>query len=312
MTSSPPLFIVFNMGSGRQDRRAALRTIEEELGAAHRTLQVLEVVRGGDLPATAARAVELAARAGGAVVAAGGDGTVNGVVQAVLHAGLPFGVVPLGTFNYFARTHGIPNETQLAARALATARERPVQVGLVNGRTFLVNASLGFYPLLLEDREAFTRQYGRARWVALASAFASLMLRRQPRLLLKIEGPGEDRLLNASTLFVGNNALQLEQVGIPEAEDVARGELAAVCVQTQAAWPLLALALRGAMGRLGTASSVESFSFRLMEVALPARRWGRVDIKVAVDGENTRMSPPLVFGVAPQPLRLLCPTGDAE
>ena len=41
-----------------------------------------------------------------------------------------------------------------------------MQVGLVNDRVFLVNASLGLYAKLLEDREAFKAQYGRHRWVA--------------------------------------------------------------------------------------------------------------------------------------------------
>lgn len=298
------VFIVFNMGSGRRDPRAALRALEQELRAAGRTFEVLKVSRGADLPAAAARAVKLAAGAGDAVVAAGGDGTVNGVAQAVLPTELRFGVVPLGTFNYFARAHGIPFETAQAARVLVAGCVRPVQAGLVNGRAFLVNASVGFYPLLLEDREAYKRQYGRTRWVALASALASLMLRRQPRLLLKIERPGDGGLFCASTLFVGNNLLQLERVGIPQASAVARGELAAVCVQAQAAWALLGLALRGAAGRLGNAASIESFSFREMEVALPRARRA---VKVATDGESTRMSAPLVLRVAPEPLRLLCP-----
>lgn len=307
-----PLFIVFNTASGRRDRQAVLRALEYELAAAGRTFEVLKVARGADLPAAAARAVELAARAGGAVVAAGGDGTVNGVAQAVLPAGVPFGVVPLGTFNYFARAHGIPLETAQAARLLAAGSMRPVQAGLVNGRAFLVNASLGFYPLLLEDREAFKRQYGRTRWVALASAVVSLMLRRQPRLLLKIERADERRIFSASTLFVGNNLLQLERVGIPQANAVAQGQLAAVCVESQSAAALLALALRGAAGRLGSAASVESFSFLEMEVTMPARGGRPAAVKVATDGESARMSAPLVFRVAPEPLHLLCPPGTSE
>lgn len=306
MTVAAPLFIVFNMGSGRRDRQAALRVVKEELAAERRAFEVLKVTRGAELPAAAARAVQLANAAAGAVVAAGGDGTINSVAQAVLPAGLPFGVVPLGTFNYFARAHGIPLDTAQAMRVLLAGRERPVQAGLVNERTFLVNASLGFYPLLLEDREAFKRQYGRARWVALLSALASLMLRRQPRLLLKIESPSDGRLLSASTLFVGNNFMQLERVGIPQASAIATGELVAVCVRPQGAWALLGLALRGAAGRLGNAGGIESFSFREMEVALPAAA-RRGAIRVATDGESTRMSAPLRFRVAPARLRLLGP-----
>jgi diacylglycerol kinase family enzyme len=55
-------------------------------------------------------------------------------------------VLPQGTFNYFSRTHGIPLDTTDATRALLAGMIRPVQVGLLNDRVFLVNASLGLYP----------------------------------------------------------------------------------------------------------------------------------------------------------------------
>ena len=50
-----------------------------------------------------------------------------------------------------------------------------MQVGLLNDRPFLVNASLGLYPQLLEDREAFKQKFGRSRLVALWSGLVTLM-----------------------------------------------------------------------------------------------------------------------------------------
>ena len=63
---------------------------------------------------------------------------------------------------------------------------RPVQVGLVNQQVFLVNASLGLYPKLLEDREAWKAQFGRSRLVAFGAGLSTL-LRGDRDLRLRIE-----------------------------------------------------------------------------------------------------------------------------
>ncbi|HSN80882.1 MAG TPA: diacylglycerol kinase family protein, partial [Rhodoferax sp.] len=73
---------------------------------------------------------------------ADGDGTLNTVAQAAHAVGCAMGVVPQGTFNYFARTHGIPVDPREAVRLLLHAAPQPVQVDGVNDRVFLVNASL--------------------------------------------------------------------------------------------------------------------------------------------------------------------------
>jgi predicted polyphosphate/ATP-dependent NAD kinase len=61
---------------------------------------------------------QLAARDGAILVAAGGDGTLNTVAHAAVEHGCVFGVLPQGTFNYFGRTHGIPEDLADAERAL--------------------------------------------------------------------------------------------------------------------------------------------------------------------------------------------------
>ena len=148
---------------------AVRAAIQAACAAAGRTLQLLEVRQPGQLQALARQAVQAAQADGGVVVAVGGDGTLNAVAQAVLGSGCAFGVLPQGTFNYFSRTHGIPSDTGEALRVLLTDQPQPVQVGLVNGRVFLVNASLGLYPRLLHDREAWKQQLGRHRLVALGA-----------------------------------------------------------------------------------------------------------------------------------------------
>jgi diacylglycerol kinase family enzyme len=298
-----PLFVVLNAGSGSQACQEAHDTIARVLGAAGRRHDIDTVRRGADIPIAARRAAARAKSEGGAVVAAGGDGTINAVAQAAHDVGCPIGVVPQGTFNYFSRTHHIPLETEAATRALLTARPTPVQVGEVNGRLFLVNASLGLYPDLLEDREKFKSRFGRNRVIALFSALVTIA-REHRQLRLRIESGGQVRDVRTSTLFVGNNRLQLQQVGLPEARAIERGRVAGVMLKPVGNLALLGLLLRGAMGSLGEDERVESFEFERMTVS-PWLPYGMRRAKVAADGEVSWLRSPLTFGVSPEPLYLL-------
>ena len=305
---SSPFFVVFNRASGRGDRDEVGPAVEAACAAAGRRCELLPVERPEQLAETAREAVRRAREADGTVVAAGGDGTINAVAQAVLGSGCRFGVLPRGTFNYFARTHGIPADLAGALRVLLTQDAVAVQVGQLNGRVFLVNASLGLYPQLLEDREAWKQQFGRSRLVALGAGIRTL-LRGHRSLKLTVESAGQPRQVRTPTLFVGNNALQMEQVGLPESQDIDAGSLAAVMLKPVGRWALLALLARGAFGQLGEASEVQNFAFRRLTV--DARAFGSRRIKVATDGEVLWMPLPLRFEVAPHPLLLVRPPGLA-
>jgi diacylglycerol kinase family enzyme len=304
-----PLFVVFNRSSGRGERNELRDAIDSACRAAGRPLQLLEADASSDLGTVARDAVQRARAAGGVVVAAGGDGTINTVVQAALGSGCAVGVLPRGTFNYFSRTHGIPSETGAALAVLLNESPRPVQVGLVNERVFLVNASLGLYPQLLEDREVWKNQFGRSRLVAFGAGIATL-LRGHRHLKLEVELKGQTREVRTPTLFVGNNALQMEQVGLPEAKAIDAGELAGVTLRPVGRLALLALLARGALGQLGEAEQVVNFAFKRLTVSVP-RPLGARRLKVATDGEITRMKLPLTFRVSPEPLWLIRPEGLA-
>ena len=307
------LLFVVNAASGAHDVEAKRGVIEAVLSA-HGCPGELLVCRPAELERVANEAAALAVARGTAVVAVGGDGSLNTVAQAAHAAGCPMGVVPYGTFNYFARTHGIPTDPAAAVRLLLDAHPRPVQVAALNELLFLVNASLGLYPELLQEREAYKARFGRSRWVALVAAVATL-LRAQRQLRLHIETGSSVRDVQTLTLFVGNNRLQLAQLGAEPADTLAgtpgHGSMAALMLRPIGTLSMLRLMLHGAMGRLGEAAGVESFEFHHM-VIQPRLAPGRREVVVAFDGEVARMRAPIDIRVLDQPLYLLQANGIAN
>ena len=188
-----PFFIVLNAGSGSEDAAQARQVIDDAFAADGRRHRVFLVDGPGRVQALAREAVERARAVGGVVVAAGGDGTINAVAQATLGSGCPFGVLPQGTFNYFSRTHGIPRDTAQALQVLLTQQPRAVQVGLVNDRVFLVNASMGLYADLLEERESHKARFGRHRWIAFYSGLLTVLRGRHRHWQLRIASHGHEQ-----------------------------------------------------------------------------------------------------------------------
>lgn len=297
-----PLWIVVNGASGHQDADEACVTIAGLCDEAGRTHDFLRIPDPGRIAEVAAEAVRRAKAVNGIVVAVGGDGTLSAVAQAALDRGCAFAALPQGTFNYFGRTHGIPQDLGAAVRGLLRATLQPVQVGRVNGRVFLVNASLGLYPELLEDREAAKQAFGRSRWVAMLAGLRTLMHGAR-RLQVDVDSEGGRRTVRTSTLFVGNNALQFARLGIGEDAAPGRGRLAGIIIRPATRLALLGLALKGALGRLGDAENIESFAFSRLTVSPRGRR----RIKVAIDGEILWLRSPLRFEVSPESLSLMLP-----
>jgi diacylglycerol kinase family enzyme len=137
---------------------------------------------------------------GRVVVAAGGDGTVNAVVQHVAGRGT-LGVLPLGTLNHFARDLGL-RDPEDALEALRRAESRPIDVGTVNGTFFVNNTGLGLYPEGVRERERSEDRWGK---LAASIGAASRLLRTARPLVGTIEADGDRRALLAWMVFVGNN-----------------------------------------------------------------------------------------------------------
>jgi len=87
-------------------------------------------------------AAEAADRGTDVVVACGGDGTLNEVVNGLDGREIPLGVVPLGTANDFARQTGIPEDADHAMDVILRRKPVRIDTASINGRRFL-NVSTG-------------------------------------------------------------------------------------------------------------------------------------------------------------------------
>lgn len=135
---------------GKVAREQRVHDAVDAVRADGHAVSVRVTFEAGDTGRMAAEAVA-EAKAGtlDAIVAGGGDGSVNEVFAAALAAGPPpgcsFGVLPLGTANDFARSADLPaTDATAALRLVASRMPRPIDVGLVDGRPFINLLSGGF------------------------------------------------------------------------------------------------------------------------------------------------------------------------
>ena len=85
---------------------------------------------------TTRQAHEAAAEGYSVVIAAGGDGTINAVAQALARTRTALGILPLGSANDLAREYGVPSQIGVAARRIAERAPRSIDLVEVEGRVF--------------------------------------------------------------------------------------------------------------------------------------------------------------------------------
>ncbi|MDQ7822883.1 MAG: diacylglycerol kinase family lipid kinase [Candidatus Eremiobacteraeota bacterium] len=137
------ILLIINPAAGQDWKRAALppaRVIQASFQSHGHQVEVEETQARGD----ATRAAESAVTRGfDMVIAAGGDGTVNEVVNGLVGSKVIFSLVPLGTENVLAKEMGIPFDVGRACEFIEEAAVRRVDVGKVKDRFFLSFAGVG-------------------------------------------------------------------------------------------------------------------------------------------------------------------------
>ena len=259
----------------------------------------LEIVhRGENLSEVARRAVD---DGYGTVIVAGGDGTISTVAGVLAGTGVRMGVIPAGTFNYFARGLGIPEDIEGALDVIETGVARPAQIGRINDKVFLNNASLGAYPAILDQREGIYRRWGRSRIAAHWSTVKALLTATRPQ-RMKVTVDGEVRRIKTPLVFIANSAYQLDEFELEGADSIRNGEFALFMAEDCGRWKMLLFAVKLAWRRMGAGRDMTLICGR--EIRIES---AKSHLLIARDGEKERMKTPFVFKVEDDVLDVIVP-----
>lgn len=107
------------------------------------------------------------------IVAAGGDGTINEVLNGMMQAAedeqvLTLGIIPMGTANDLADVLELPRDVTAACKRLAMGNTRLIDVIVVNDRYFVNNSGVGLEPVISLEHEQMRRVKGNLRYILAA------------------------------------------------------------------------------------------------------------------------------------------------
>ena len=199
------MIVIINRGAGhhQEETQAQIEKLFQSRGIAAR---VLVARHAGEI----AHLAEAAARSDAeVVVAAGGDGTIDGIASVLAGTGKILGVLPLGTFNLFAKRLNIPLDLEAAVQTALSGRVAKINVGEVNGGVFLSRSGVGLYPLALRQREKMYRRFGRSRFIALLGG-ATALLRWGNVMTIRLTTETGEHLFRTRFVFVCNNPEELD------------------------------------------------------------------------------------------------------
>jgi diacylglycerol kinase family enzyme len=288
--------VVLNIYSG--PRRGKAHADLVDLFFEHKIkAQFLPSATGAAVRDNAARAVDTGYPI---IAAAGGDGTVGTVAGIVAGTRSILGVLPLGTFNHFARDAGIPQDVGSAVLTLKTGRPTCVDVAAVNGRMFVNTSSIGVYPRLVLEREHY-RRTGAGRTLAMVAATTST-LRRFSGLYVRVAAEHAAWEGFAPFVFVGNNRYVFEGSRLASREALNGGVLSVYMSAETGRWGFFRMAAQAWAGRLS-----QNPNFRAMVTQTLSVDCDRASVHVSLDGEVERVATPLQYRILPRALQVLAP-----
>lgn len=293
-----PLLLVVNPYAGGGRIADALPLVTRALRSRGVAYEVQQAAGFHALVETAERG----SRAGfPAVVAVGGDGTVNAVVNGVMRAGgrSALGIIPAGTANEFVRGLPIPRSLQRATQALIHAEPAPFDVAEANGRFFANVFGIGFDARVAVGANRLRdRRILRGRAVYFLASLLELVAGREP---LEVEVTTESERFTGRVLLVAvvNGRMYGERVAALPTPSLRDGLLDLYIIQEMRRMRSLNAALK----MLRRSPIPEIVIQRCRRVTVDADR----PVETHVDGNPMEAARRIQARVLPRALRILLP-----
>jgi diacylglycerol kinase family enzyme len=262
--------------------------------AQKRGVEPVLLAPGSDLRELAERAVTDGADVIGM---AGGDGSQALVASVAMKRGVAHVCVPAGTRNHFALDLGLDRDDVVGALdAFTDGVERRIDLGCVNDRIFVNNASLGLYARVVQSGD-----YRGAKLTTWRHMLPELLGPGKALADLHFVGPDERAWDDPALVMVSNNPYLLQGSGAGTRPRLDTGQLGVFVTQIGRAGDLAKLVTLSAIGLSQRFGGVRGWSATEFEVSSGSC------VAAGLDGEALLLAPPLRFLSLPGALRVRLP-----
>ncbi len=247
------------------------------------------------------KAVQKEASSHDLVVIGGGDGSISTAAKYLIGSSTPLGVLPLGTFNNFAKDMGIPTSLDEAIETLITGKSVTIDAGEMDGRIFVNNASIGIYTHAVIKRNFFQERFGLSKLCAMC--FACLInLLKMPKINIDLYTHDKQETVQTPFIFIGNNRYESHVLQFFRRRSLSEGHLNVFYPLRMSRSVLAKMTLQAILGTLHSVPELEDKWIK--ELTITSRK---KKIKVALDGEVNQGTPPLRFSIRSQCLNVIVP-----
>lgn len=185
--STKKVLLIANPHAGSRWRRRQLPQVLHHVQSVYPKTDIRLTAAKGEATRLARWGVE---QAFDLIVCAGGDGTVNEVINGMALSTVPLGIIPLGTGNGLAREIGLSTRPLRAAAALENPRIRTIPLGQANDRYFSLIAGTGIDAFTMDQTD--TLYPGMKRFLGVLSYFwvglLAIFRYSSPSILFRVDG----------------------------------------------------------------------------------------------------------------------------
>jgi diacylglycerol kinase (ATP) len=288
------LFVIFNPAARGEKSRRGGKFLEGKISG---SVTLAPTQRAGEAKSLAARAVSEGYKV---IVAAGGDGTINEVINGIGTSGVPLGVLPLGTVNVFAQELHIPRKIEAAWAVITGGHTRTIDLACSesNGsvRYFVQLAGVGF-----DAHAVRTASWELKKKIGpLSYVWAGLKALTKSHAQVEISANGNGALGSGVAVLVGNGRFYGGRFALFPRAQMDDGLLDVCVFEKCGYWDVLRYGqgiLRGAHIDL---ADVKYFQTERLVCNAPSTT------PFELDGEDAGDAP-VTFSVVPRALRVVVP-----
>ena len=188
------------------------------------------------------------------VVAVGGDGTINEVINGLVGSNIKLGVIPYGTANVFGLSFGLPTEVATATERIINGKIKAIDVGSVNNHYFVCMAGVGFDAYIIKKAEQSLKKTIGALSYVFTAVWEYLRYRFHP-ILFKVDN--HQKTYKGYFLVISNTKYYGGKYVISNDAEVDDGKLDICLIKHHGLLNILICGVQMALGKLNLNHQVE-------------------------------------------------------